>query len=206
MAGFRLIPTEEKFYSDFLQMADLLVEAGRALEEMLSVEPPLYDKATEIRDLEEKCDFWTHEIFQRLNRTFVTPMDREDIHELAGALDEVMDAMDDAANLFTLYRTATLRPGVREILALLTAQTREIRLALQELETRKGVLERSIEINRLEHEADDIHRRLIGALFDEEKDPIMIIKWKDILTYLERATDRAEDVANLLESIVVKHG
>ena len=206
MAGFRLIPTEEKFYSDFLQMAGLLVEAGRALEEMLSVEPPLYDKATEIRDLEEKCDFWTHEIFQRLNRTFVTPMDREDIHELAGALDDVMDAMDDAANLFTLYRIATLRPGVREILALLTAQTREIRLALQELETRKGVLERSIEINRLEHEADDIHRRLIGALFDEEKDPIMIIKWKDILTYLERATDRAEDVANLLESIVVKHG
>ena len=206
MAGFRLIPTEEKFYSDFLQMAGLLVEAGRALEEMLSVEPPLYDKATEIRDLEEKCDFWTHEIFQRLNRTFVTPMDHEDIHELAGALDDVMDAMDDAANLFTLYRIATLRPGVREILALLTAQTREIRLALQELETRKGVLERSIEINRLEHEADDIHRRLIGALFDEEKDPIMIIKWKDILTYLERATDRAEDVANLLESIVVKHG
>lgn len=206
MAGFRLIPTEEKFYSDFLQMADLLVEAGRALEEMLSVEPPLYDKTTEIRDLEEKCDFWTHEIFQRLNRTFVTPMDREDIHELAGALDDVMDAMDDAANLFTLYRIATLRPGVREILALLTAQTREIRLALQELETRKGVLERSIEINRLEHEADEIHRRLIGALFDEEKDPIMIIKWKDILTYLERATDRAEDVANLLESIVVKHG
>lgn len=206
MAGFRLIPREEKFYSDFLQMADLLVEAGRTLEEMLSVEPPLYDKATEIRDLEEKCDFWTHEIFQRLNRTFVTPMDREDIHELAGALDDVMDAMDDAANLFTLYRISTLRPGVREILALLTAQTREIRLALQELETRKGVLERSIEINRLEHEADEIHRRLIGALFDEEKDPVMIIKWKDILTYLERATDRAEDVANLLESIVVKHG
>lgn len=206
MAGFRLIPREEKFYSDFLQMADLLVEAGRALEEMLSVEPPLYDKATEIRELEEKCDFWTHEIFQRLNRTFVTPMDREDIHELAGALDDVMDAMDDAANLFTLYRIAALRPGVREIVALLTAQTREIRLALQELETRKGVLERSIEINRLEHEADEIHRRLIGALFDDEKDPILIIKWKDILTYLERATDRAEDVANLLESIVVKHG
>ena len=206
MAGFRLIPREEKFYSDFLQMADLLVEAGRALEEMLSVEPPMYDKATEIRALEEKCDFWTHEIFQRLNRTFVTPMDREDIHELAGALDDVMDAMDDAANLFTLYRIARLRPGVSEILALLTAQTREIRLALQELETRKGVLERSIEINRLEHEADEIHRRLIGALFEEEKDPIMIIKWKDILTYLERATDRAEDVANLLESIVVKHG
>jgi uncharacterized protein Yka (UPF0111/DUF47 family) len=133
-------------------------------------------------------------------------MDREDIHELAGALDDVMDAMDDAANLFTLYRIAKLRPGVSEILALLTAQTREIRLALQDLETRKGVLERSIEINRLEHEADEIHRRLIGALFEEEKDPIMIIKWKDILTYLERATDRAEDVANLLESIVVKHG
>jgi len=89
---------------------------------------------------------------------------------------------------------------------LLTAQTREIRAALGLLEKTKGVLERSIEINRLEHEADEIHRRLIGALFEEEKDPILLIKWKDIITYLERATDRAEDVANRLESIVVKHG
>jgi len=206
MAGFRLIPKEEKFYSDFLQMADLLVEAGKALEEMLATDPPTYEKAAQIRELEEKCDFWTHEIFQRLNRTFVTPMDREDIHALAGGLDDVMDAMDDAANLFTLYRIPSIRPGVRDIIALLTAQTREIKEALLLLEKYKGVLERSIEINRLEHEADEIHRRLIGALFEEEKDPILIIKWKDVLTYLERATDRAEDVANMLESIVVKHG
>lgn len=206
MSAFRLIPKEEKFYSDFLQMADLLVDAGRALEEMLATEPPLYEKATEIRNLEEKCDFWTHEIFQRLNRTFVTPMDREDIHSLAGALDDVMDAMDDAANLFTLYRISAIRPGVREIVTRITAQTREIREALTLLEKYKGVLERSIEINRLEHEADEIHRQLISALFEEEKDPILLIKWKDILTYLERATDRAEDVANRLESIVVKHG
>jgi hypothetical protein len=206
MAGFRLIPREEKFYRDFLQMAELLVEASGALEQMLATEPPLYEKATHIRELEEKCDFWTHEIFQRLNRTFVTPMDREDIHALAGALDDVMDAMDDAANLFQLYRITAIRPGVREIVARITAQTREIHAALGQLEKYKGVLERAIEINRLEHEADAIHRRLIGALFDEEKDPILLIKWKDILTYLERATDRAEDVANLLESIVVKHG
>ncbi len=206
MAGFRLIPKEEKFYSDFLQMADLLVDASRVLGEMLMTEPPAYEKAAQIRELEEKCDFWTHEIFQRLNRTFVTPMDREDIHALAGALDDVMDAMDDAANLFTLYRITAIRPGVREIVATIIAQTREIRMALGMLEKYKGVLERSIEINRLEHEADEIHRRLIGALFDEEADSILLIKWKDILTYLERATDRAEDVANLLESIVVKHG
>jgi predicted phosphate transport protein (TIGR00153 family) len=206
MAAFRLIPKEEKFYSDFVQMADLLVEAGIALEEMLATDPPLYEKAVQIRELEEKCDFCTHEIFQRLNRTFVTPMDREDIHALAGGLDDVMDAMDDAANLLTLYKIPSIRPGVRDIIAMLTAQTREIRAALQMLEKYKGVLERSIEINRLEHEADEIHRRLIGALFEEVKDPILIIKWKDVLTYLERATDRAEDVANLLESIVVKHG
>ena len=206
MAGFRLIPKEEKFYSDFLQMADLLVDASRVLGEMLMTEPPAYEKAAQIRELEEKCDFWTHEIFQRLNRTFVTPMDREDIHALAGALDDVTDAMDDAANLFTLYRITAIRPGVREIVATIIAQTREIRMALGMLEKYKGVLERSIEINRLEHEADEIHRRLIGALFDEEADSILLIKWKDILTYLERATDRAEDVANLLESIVVKHG
>lgn len=206
MAGFRLIPTEEKFYSDFLEMADLLMEAGKALEELVSSDPPHLENATRIRELEEKCDFWTHEISQRLNRAFVTPMDREDIHALAGALDDVMDAMEDAANLFALYRIAEVRPGVRGIVALLVAQTREIREALLGLETYQRVLEHAIEINHLEHEADEVHRHLVAALFEEEKDPILLIKWKDILMYLERATDRAEDVADLLESIVVKHG
>jgi len=206
MAGFRLIPREERFYSDFLQMADLLVEAGKALESLVSSEPPVYEMAERIRDLEAKCDFWTHEISQRLNRTFVTPMDREDIHALAGALDDVMDAMEDASNLFLLYRISVVRPGVRDLISHLTAQTREIRESLARLEKNEGVLEHAIEINRLEHEADELHRHLLGALFVEEKDPILLIKWKDILSYLERATDRAEDVADLLQSIVVKNG
>lgn len=206
MAGFRLIPTEERFYSDFLAMADLLVDASRSLEVLVSTDPPRYESAAEVRELEEKCDFWTHEIAERLNRAFVTPMDREDIHALAGALDDVMDAMEDAANLFALYRIASVRPGVRGLVSLLGAQTGEIREALRGLEKYKGVLDHAIEINRLEHEADEIHRHLLGALFEEEKDPILLIKWKDILMYLERATDRAEDVADLLQSIVVKHG
>ena len=206
MAGFRLIPSEERFYGDFLEMADLLVEAGKALEALVSADPPLHENATRIRELEEKCDFWVHEISSRINRTFVTPIDREDIHALAGALDDVMDAMEDVANLFTLYRIESVRPGVRGLVALLVAQTREIREALVRLEKYKGVLEHAIEINRLEHEADGVHRHLIASLFEDERDPILLIKWKDILTYLERATDRAEDVADLLESIVVKHG
>ncbi len=206
MSAFRLIPREEKFYADFVAMSDLLHDGGRLLEEMLSAEPPLYELAEQIREIENKCDFWTHEIFQRLAKTFVTPIDREDIHALAGALDDVMDAIDEVASLFPLYRITTVRPGVREIVALLTRQTSEIRAALQVLEKHKGVLERSIEINRLEHEADIIHQRTIGQLFDEEKDPITVIKWKEILTCVEAATDRCEDVANLLETIVVKHG
>jgi hypothetical protein len=187
-------------------MADLLVEAGKALESLVASEPPEYEMAERIRELEGKCDFWTHEISQRLNRTLVTPMDREDIHELAGALDDVMDAMEDAANLFMLYRISAIRPGVRDLVSHLTAQTREIRIAIGMLEKNQGVLEHVIEINRLEHEADELHRHLVGALFVEEKDPVLLIKWKDILTYLEQATDRAEDVADLLESIVVKNG
>lgn len=204
--AFRLIPREEKFYADFIAMAGLLHEGGTLLEEMLSPDPPLHERATQIRELEDKCDVCTHAILDRLNRTFVTPIDREDIHALAGSLDDVMDAIDEVATLFPLYRISTVRPGVREIVAILTAQTMAIRNALQMLEKKNGVMEHAIEINRLEHDADLVHERSIGQLFDEEKDPVMIIKWQEIFTCLEAATDCCEDVANLIETIVVKHG
>jgi len=204
--AFRLIPKEEKFYADFIAMAGLLHDGGTLLEEMLASEPPLHERAAQIRDLEDKCDFCTHEILDRLNRTFVTPIDREDIHALAGALDDVMDAIDEVATLFPLYRIAEIRPGAREIVVILTAQTAQIRYALQMLEKKNGVLDHAIEINRLEHEADLVHQRSVGQLFDEEKDPVMIMKWQEIFTCLEAATDCCEDVANLIETIVVKHG
>ena len=206
MARFRLIPREEKFYDDFKLMADQLRQGARMLEHMLASDPPLVDKAHEIKEVEHQCDFLTHEIIQRLNKTFVTPIDREDIHELAKTLDDVMDAIDSAAALLPLYRIDKVRPGARELTRVILQQTDEIRAAVEALENRKGVLERAIEINRLENEADRIHKQAIGQLFDEETNPIVVLKWKEILDVLEEATDACEDVANLLENVVVKHG
>ena len=206
MARFHLIPREEKFYDDFRAMADQLRRGSRLLEEMLATDPPIEDKAHEIREVEHKCDFLTHEIIQRLNRTFVTPMDREDIHALARTLDDVMDAIDAAAGLVPVYKIDRVRPGARELAKIISTSADEIRRALEALQKRSGVMERAVEINRLENEADRVHQRAVGQLFDEERDPVMIIKWKEIFDLLEDATDRCEDVANLLENVVVKHG
>jgi predicted phosphate transport protein (TIGR00153 family) len=204
--AFRLLPREEKFYEDFKLMADQLRHGARLLEQMLATDPPRFDKAHEIKEVEHQCDFLTHEIIQRLNKTFVTPIDREDIHALARTLDDVMDAIDSAAALIPLYRIDTVRGAARELTRVIIEQTDEIRAAVEALETRKGVLQRAIEINRLENEADRIHKTALGQLFDEETNPIIILKWKEILDILEEATDACEDVANLLENVVVKHG
>lgn len=203
---FRLLPREEAFYSDFIAMADQVKIGARLLEEMFASQPPLADKAHEIKEVEHKCDFLTHEIIQRLNKTFVTPMDREDIHSLARTIDDVMDAIDNAAALVPLYKIDKVRPGARELAKVISSSADEVRRALEALEKRSGVLERAVEINRLENEADRIHQRAVGQLFDEERDPMVVIKWKEIFDLLEEATDRCEDVANLLENVVVKQG
>jgi predicted phosphate transport protein (TIGR00153 family) len=207
VAKFRLIPREEKFYDDFRAMADQLRAGARLLDEMLATDPPSFDKVHEIKEAEHKCDFLTHEIIQRLNKTFVTPMDREDIHALARTLDDVMDAIDDAAALFPLYRIDRCRSGARELSRIILAQTDELRKAMDALENKHSVvLDHAVEINRLENEADRAHMLAMGKLFDEESDAITVMKWKEILDLLEDATDASEDVANLLENVVVKHG
>ena len=204
--AFRLIPREEKFYSDFQALADELQRGAAALEEMLAPDEPVWSKAEEIGEIEHKCDSITHEIIQRLNRTFVTPIDREDIHELARSLDDVMDAIDAAATLVKLYKLNQIRFGARELATTITASTKQIRLALDALEKKKNVTTHSIEVNRLENEADRIHQEAVSRLFDDERDPIVVMKWKETLDFLEHATDRCEDVANVLEGVVVKHG
>ena len=204
--AFRMIPREEKFYSDFQCLADELKRGAKLLEEMLEPERPIWDKADEIKEVEHKCDFLTHEIIQRLNRTFVTPIDREDIHELARSLDDVMDAIDASATLIRLYKLRSVRFGARELAVTITACTKQVRLALDAMERKKGVITHSVEINRLENEADRIHQDAVSRLFDEVSDPLEVMKWKEMLDFLEHATDRCEDVANVLEGVVVKNG
>jgi len=205
--AFRFLPREEKFYADFLAMADELQKGARLLEEMLAGEKAIWDKADEIKEVEHKCDFLTHELIQRLNRTFVTPIDREDIHALARSLDDVMDAIDAAAAVIRLYSLSTVRFGARELARNISSSTVVIRHALSALEKgAKGVNAHAVEINRLENEADRLHQQAVVRLFDEETNPIVVMKWKETLDFLEGATDRCEDVANVIESIVVKHG
>jgi hypothetical protein len=202
---FRLIPREEKFYADFLAIADEIVNAAHLLEEMLSTAPPIFDKADEIKEIEHKCDVLTHQILQRLHRTFVTPIDREDIHALARALDDVMDDIDASAGVVRLYRLGDVRSGARELARIIVASTKELRHAMEGLELRKGINERVVEVNRLENEADRLHQQAVMQLFDQERDPIAVMKWKEMLDYLESTTDRCEDVADLLEGVVLKH-
>jgi predicted phosphate transport protein (TIGR00153 family) len=204
--AFRLIPREEKFYSDFQALADELQRGARLLEEMLAPDHPIWEKADEIKAVEHKCDTLTHDVIQRLNRTFVTPLDREDIHALARSLDDVMDAIDASASMVRLYRLTTVRFGARELAAIITTSTQQVQLGLRALEQHKGLITHAVEINRLENEADRIHQQAVSELFDTESDPLTVIKWKETLDFLEGATDRCEDVANVLEGVMVKHG
>ena len=206
MAAFSLIPKEERLFQEFVGLAEQIRTGARLLKQMLSTDPPDMSKADEIKEIEHQCDGRTHAIIERLNRTFVTPLDREDIHALAISLDDVMDSIDAAAAVTRLYKITHVRPGARHLAAIILDATDRITEALMALDKRTGVLELAGRVNQLEREADRVHQDAIVALFDEERDPITVIKWKEIFDFLEAATDRCEDVGNLLEGVVVKHG
>jgi len=207
MGRFRLIPREERFFEDFVGMAEELRGGARLLKQMLAVDPPDAAKADAIKDVEHICDGRTRAIIDRLNRTFVTPLDREDIHALAISLDDVMDAIDAAAAVIRLYKITNVRQHARRLADIICDSCDRITEALSILEKQsQGVLELAARVNQLEREADRVHQDAIVALFDEERDPIAVIKWKEIFDFLEAATDRCEDVCNLLEGVVVKHG
>ncbi len=205
MARFRLIPREEKFFSDFMAMADEIVVGARMLHEMLASDPPNWDKADEIKEIEHKCDFLTHQVFQRLHRTFVTPIDREDIHAMARALDDVMDNIDASAGIVRLYQMQAVRKGGRELTRIILSSAEEVRQAMEGLELRKDVSQHLVEINRLENEADRVHQQAVKDLFEDEREPLVVMKWKEMLDFLEDTTDRCEDVADLIEGVMLKH-
>ena len=157
-------------------------------------------------EVEHRCDSLTHSIIQRLNQDVRHPLDREDITP-GPSLDDVMDAIDAAASRIRIYKLDRVRFGGRELAKIITASAIQVRAAMQTLEQKKGlVVDHAIEINRLENEADRCHQEAVMRLFDEEHDPILVMKWKEALDFLEEATDRCEDVANVLEGVVVKYG
>lgn len=202
---FRLIPREEKFYDDFSAVAVEITRGAALLEKMLATDPPRVDLAHEIKEIEHRCDSLTHATIQRLNQTFVTPLDREDIFEMARSLDDCMDAIDHCSILVSIYEFPTIRAGARELAALLTASAEAMRSAVASLEKKNAIKPFIVEINRLENEADRVHLQAVRQLFQEGGDPLAVMKWKELLDALEKATDDLEDVANVVEGIIVKH-
>jgi uncharacterized protein len=203
---FSFFPRDEQFFALFNRMADEIRAAAGLLEEMLATDPPDTSKVELIRDAEHRCDALTHDTIQRLHRTFVTPFDREDLYSLASALDNVMDAIDHAAVLVRLYRITKVLPGARELTRTVSSSAARLDDALDALEKRKPVQPHAVEINRLENEADRAYQNALQTLFDTQTDPILIIKWKEVFDMLELITDACEDVANVIEGVVVKHG
>jgi predicted phosphate transport protein (TIGR00153 family) len=202
----RFFPRDEQFFELYNRMASEIRAAAGLLEVLVASEPPDLSKVDQIKDAEHRCDALTHDTIQRLNRTFVTPFDREDLYALATSLDNVMDAIDHSAALIRLYRIETIRPGTRELAHTVTASTDRLQAALDALARQTPVHPHAVEINRLENEADRIYQEAVQRLFDTETDPIKIIKWKELYDVLEVITDACEDVANVIEGVVVKHG
>ena len=202
---WRLIPRDEAFFESFVKTATEIRFAATLFQEMVGPDEPLWDRAARINDVEHRCDALTRDVLLRLHRTFVTPIDREDIHALALALDDVADAIDDCAKLMQLYRLDRVRPGVRELARILGDQTQQVEKAMEALRDKVVITASTAEIDRLEHEGDVVYQDSIVRIFDTEKDPIQVIKWKELYGYLEAATDRCEDIANVLDGISVKH-
>ena len=202
---WRLIPREEAFFESFVHMAVEIRSAATLSQQMVEPDEPLWDRVSRINDVEHRCDALTRDVLLRLHRTFVTPIDREDIHALALALDDVADAIDDCAKLMQLYRLDRVRPGVRELARIILDQTNQVEKAMEALRDKVDVSGSTAEIDRLEHEADVAYQQSIVRLFDNEKDPIQVIKWKELYGHLEAATDRCEDIGNVLDGIAVKN-
>lgn len=186
-----------------------MVTASLELAELLEKYDHVQERVRRITELEHQGDAITHQIMEQLHRTFVTPLDREDIALLAHSLDDIMDFIEGAANAMLLYRVAQPTNWARELAAIIVKMTQGLDKAMPRLRHKaqmKQLLEHCVEMNRLENEADEVFRRAITELFANTPDPVEIIKWREIYELLESATDRGEDVANVLEGVVLKYG
>ncbi len=203
---FRLIPREEKFFEFFEKAANNILDGAKVLVQMTDEQEVDFEKGwKQIEDLEHVGDKITHQIIRKLNRTFITPIDREDIHSMTVALDDVMDLIEAVAARMTLYKIKRPTEEAGKLAHVILKSAEEIVKAVSNLERLDDVMEHCIEINRLENEADDISREAIAALFDKGHDPIEVIKWKEIYETMETATDRCEDVANIVEGVALKN-
>jgi predicted phosphate transport protein (TIGR00153 family) len=200
----RLIPKESKFFDMFGASSKNLVEAAKALKDLVHNYDQVEEKVRHIKLIEHHGDTIIHEIVDRLNKTFITPIDREDIHTLASELDNVLDAIEGIASRLYYFKISQPTPQCVRLVNIICEAVEQIDKAVSDLEHFRNLLPFCIEINRLENEADQISQQMIGQLLDEEKDWRVAIKWKEIYGRLETAADHCENIANLIEGIVVK--
>jgi predicted phosphate transport protein (TIGR00153 family) len=201
----RLIPRDETFFQLFVNQALNIETAARVLFDLIDNFDDAPAKAARMRDLEHEGDEMTHEIMRRLNTVFVTPLDHEDIHELATTLDDVIDHMEAAADLFILHKIEAPLPGMKAQADVLVRASRTTREALETLPRYKLLAPYAIEVDRLENEGDRVYRQAIADLFGGDHRAMDVLKWRDIIDEMEAAIDRLEDVSDVLEGISLKH-
>jgi predicted phosphate transport protein (TIGR00153 family) len=199
------IPREEKFFDLFVEDASNVLAGARLLEEFFRSYDQRERIASQLRDLEKRGDGISHDIGHRLENTFVTPFDREDIHQLITRLDDILDFIEEIADTCILYRIEAPTPVAREQTEIIVKQCEEIVRALEKLKRFKDVAPHWIEVHRLENEGDRIARQAMADLFTNGTDTLSVIKWKDVYALLEDTIDASEDAANVIERIVVKH-
>ena len=203
----RIIPKDHEFFALFEKAAQNILDGAEALKDMLDNFEDVKEKARRIEEIEHKGDSLTHEIIRKLNTSFITPIDREDILQLASSLDDVIDLIHVSSLRIMLYKVTEITPPAKELGFLILKSTREIQRAIARLSTKlEEVHEHCVEVNSLENEADRVCRDAIADLFEHETDPVTILKWKEIYEKLETATDRCEDAANVLEGVALKNG
>jgi predicted phosphate transport protein (TIGR00153 family) len=203
---FSLLPREEEFFDLFVEVARRSHQAATHLVGLFAEPEKAHYHADQIKRLEHECDQFTHEVVNRLDRTFITPIDREDIYRLAGDLDDVIDVIDGVARRALIFRVGPAPEGAKRLTRVIEKAVEKLTNGVEHLRRRDGdVMKSSIEAKQLEEEADAIYHDALGELFERETNAIELVKWKEIYDNLERCVDQAEDVANVLESISIKH-
>ncbi len=200
----QLIPRDEKFYDLFLTQAHNIQEAAQKLVALFEDYKDVEKRVTEIKFVEHKGDQLIHEIMTKLNKTFITPLDREDIHALASTLDDVLDLIDSVAGRLTIYKVGSITPGARQLAKVILHCSEILTAAVSQLNKPENILQYCDQLTQLEKEADRVKGECIARLFENSRDPIEVIKWKEIYEVLEATTDKCEDVSDVLEAVVLK--
>ena len=205
-----IFPKQEDFFELFRRQAALARRGADLLHRMMEHydgldEPAREERARELKAIEHEADGVTHEVFAKLNRTFVTPLEREDIHDLASGLDDVLDAVEAIGTRMVLFKIPRSTPAAVQLTSIVAGAVAQIEEAVGHLRNTKDLLGHTVEINRLENEADTVSRNAVAELFSGRVDVLDILRWREIYGRLEGAADKCEDVANTIEAIVLKN-